>query len=151
MSLAILIFITGTLVFTSLRAQDKGGDDHHRHKNEISIAAGIVPLVAEDKLTAGFHLHYIRGIGKDNRLDEHKHYTLSGVFQYRIYKGFILDLAPGLLLRKENSENIFQFAQHIEIAYEFELGEFHIGPVAELGIELTGVHYMGGIHFGIDF
>ena len=117
--------------------------------------------MAEDKLTIGFHLHYIRGIGKNNRfgvgvgletiLDEHKHYTLSVVLQYRVYKGLILSIAPGLLMRKENSANVFQFAQHIEMAYEFELKEFHIGPVVELGIEKTGIHYMGGIHFGIDF
>ena len=54
-------------------------------------------------------------------------------------------------MRKEDSGNVFQFAQHIEMAYEFELKEFHIGPIVELGIEKTGIHYMGGIHFGIDF
>ena len=157
----MLTFTAVTLMPMEGNAQDKEEENDHHHKNEISVAAGIVPIVAEDELTAGFHLHYIRGIGKNNRfglgtsletiIDEHKHYTLSIVFQYRIYKGLILAYAPGLLMRKENSENVFQFAQHFETAYEFELGKFHIGPVAEIGIELTGVHYMGGIHFGIDF
>ena len=162
-SLTILRFMAATLISVCGHAQNKEEeeDHHHHHKNEISVATGIVPLVAEDKLTAGFHLHYIKGVGKNSRLglgvgfetiiDEHKHYTLSAVLQYRIYKGLILATAPGLLMRKENSANVLQFAQHIEIAYEFELGDFHIGPVAELGIELTGIHYMGGIHFGIDF
>jgi len=54
-------------------------------------------------------------------------------------------------MRKEDSENIFQLAHHIETAYEFELGEFHIGPMAELGVEVIGVHYMFGIHVGMDF
>ena len=156
-----LTFIAATLISVCGHAQDEENEGHHHHKNEISAATGIVPLVAEDKLTVGFHLHYIRGVGKNSRfgvgvgletiLDEHKHYTLSVVLQYRIHKGLILAIAPGLLMRKEGSANVFQFAQHIEITYEFELKKFHIGPVAELGIELTGIHYMGGIHFGIDF
>ena len=44
-----------------------------------------------------------------------------------------------------------QFAQHVEIAYEIPLGELHIGPQIDIGIEDEGIHYMIGIHFGIDF
>ena len=159
--LTILIFFTITLFSITGYSQNKEHEGHnHHHKNEISIAAGIVPIPAEDEIAAGIHLHYIKGIGESNKfgigvgletiLDDHKHYTLSAVFQYRIYKGIIIAVAPGLLLRKEE-ENVFEFAQHIEAGYEFEIGKIHIGPVMELGIEKTGIHYMGGIHFGIDF
>lgn len=133
----------------------------HNHKNELSIATGVVPLFAEDEITAGLHLHYIRGLGETNRfgigigleyiIDEHKHYTASAVFQYGIYKGWIVAVAPGLLIRKEEENYLYQGAVHIETGYEFQLGKFHIGPVAELGIEPIGFHVMGGIHFGISF
>lgn len=133
----------------------------HVHNNELSIAAGIVPLVAEDEVTAGLHMHYIKGVGKENKFgigigletifDEHKHYTSSIVFQYRLYKGLAISYAPGLLIRKELATYQYQFASHIEAAYEFEIGEFHIGPVAELGVEKNGIHYMGGVHFGVNF
>ena len=93
-----------------------------------------MPLPAEDKLAAGFHFHYIRGLGKNNKfgmgigletiLDEYKHYTASVVFQYRIYKGLIVGYAPGILMRKEDSEMLYQMAHHIETAYEFEIGRF---------------------------
>ena len=159
--LTILIFFTITLFSITGYSQNKEHEGHnHHHKNEISIAAGIVPIPAEDEIAAGIHLHYIKGIGESNKfgigvgletiLDDHKHYTLSAVFQYRIYKGIIIAVAPGLLLRKEE-ENVFEFAQHIEAGYEFEIGKIHIGPVVELGIEKNGMHYMGGTHFGNDF
>ena len=146
----LLLLIASPLFCFSQHNHDDENHSHedHSHKNEISIAAGS-------------HLHYIKGIGESNNfgigvgletiLDEHKHYTLSAVFQYRIYKGIIKAVAHGLLLRKEGAENVFEFAQHIEAGYEFEIGEIHIGPVVELGIEKNGMHYMGGIHFGIDF
>jgi len=136
-------------------------ESHHEHFNEISVATGIVPLPAEDELTIGFHFHYVRGIGKDKRfgiglgfetiVDEHKHYTFSVVAQYRIIAGWIIGYAPGLMIREEGDETLYQLAHHIETAYEFELGNFHIGPMAEVGLELIGVHYMLGVHFGMDF
>ena len=149
----------------NLQAQNdkhnSGDGERHHHGNELSIAAGLVPLVAENELSWGIHIHYIRGIGDHKRfgvgvgletiVDEHKHYTLSGVLHYRIYKGLIFSLAPGLLLLKEEDKYLLQFAQHFELAYELEIGEFHLGPVVELGLESYGAHFMAGLHFGIDF
>ena len=157
----VTIFFLISFMADGLKAQSSIEEGGHNHKNEFSIATGIVPLPAEDKLTAGFHFHYIRGIGQNNKfglglafetiIDEHKHYTFSVVFQYRVYKGLIVAYAPGLLRRTEGLEVFHQMAHHIETAYEFEFGRFHIGPMAEIGIEEIGVHYMGGVHFGIDF
>ena len=160
-NILLLLIISPLFCFSQHNHDDENhSHEDHSHKNEISIAAGIVPISAEDEIAAGIHLHYIKGIRESNKfgigvgleaiIDEHKHYTLSAVFQYRIYKGIIIAVAPGLLLRKEE-ENVFEFAQHIEAGYEFEIGKIHIGPVVELGIEKNGMHYMGGIHFGIDF
>lgn len=168
-TLIVFICANACLVPLNLQAQEDvhkhdhdpvEGDAHHHH-NEISVAAGLVPLIAEDELTWGIHLHYIRGIDKKGKvgvgigletiIDEHKHYTVSAVLHYRIVKGLIFSLAPGLLILKQDDEFVYQYAQHIELAYEFEVGEFHIGPVVELGLERVGVHYLGGVHFGIDF
>lgn len=135
--------------------------NEHKHNNELSIAVGIVPLVAENEVTAGFHIHYIKGLGTtksfglglsaETILDEHKHYTFSIVFQYYLTKGLAISYSPGLLIRKEQADYQYQFASHIEAAYEIEMGEFHIGPVAEIGIEKNGIHFMVGLHIGIDF
>jgi len=154
-----LVFITANVVTMKGFSQDHNHDQHH--VNEISIAVGVVPLDHENEVTAGLHLHYVRGIAFENKLgigagfetilDEHKHYTLSVVFQYRIIKGWTVAYAPGLLMKKEDDKYEYQFAQHFETAYEFDLGKFHLGPMVEVGVEKDGVHYMLGVHFGIDF
>jgi len=163
-TLCLVAFLSANAFAQEDHDHDHEGHQHgrlHAHENEISIATGVVPLPAEDELTVGFHLHYIKGLGKTNRfgmgigfesiLDEHKHYTASVVFQYRIYKGWSVSYAPGVLLLIDEHGNETQFAQHIETTYEFELGKFHIGPVGEVGIEQYGVHYMLGVHFGTEF
>ena len=134
--------------------------ESHFHKNDLSVAIGLVPLPAEETTTIGFHFHYLKGIAMENRLsigiglesiaDEHGHYTASVPLQYRIIGGLTGSYAPGLMMRKEDSEILYQFSQHFELGYEVDMGKFHIGPVTEVGVEPTGVHYMGGIHLGID-
>ena len=91
---AIVIILTTTVLSYNVQAQEE--ETTHSHKNEISVAAGIVPIISENKLTAGFHLHYVRGMGNTKKfglgvsletiIDEHKHYTLSIVFQYRFFE-----------------------------------------------------------------
>lgn len=141
--------------------QTEEHDHDHEHRNEISVATGVVPLPAENETTVGFHFHYIRGLGESNRfgmglgyetiVDEHKHNTFSIVIQYRIVAGLSVAYAPGIMIREEGDETLYQLAHHFEAAYEFEIGSFHIGPMVEVGIEEIGEHYMVGVHFGIDF
>ena len=38
-----------------------------------------------------------------------------------------------------------------EFYYEFELENFHLGPQFDVGFEDNEIHYMLGLHFGIDF
>ena len=54
-------------------------------------------------------------------------------------------------LGDDNDENHYAIAQHIELAYEIPFGELHIGPQIDIGIEEEGIHYMFGVHLGIDF
>ena len=150
------------LILFPVFAQEEEEQEHlHKHRNEMSVATGVVPLPAEDELTIGFHFHYIKGLGESGRLgiglgfetiiDEHKHYTFSVVGQFRVVAGLSVAYAPGIMIREEHEETLYQLAHHIEAAYEFEFGSFHIGPMVEVGIEEIGVHYMAGLHFGIDF
>ena len=155
-------FCFATLFSFSQHDHDHHEDEiTHQHNNEISAAIGIVPLPSEKIVSGGIHLHYIRGVGMKKKfgiglgfeyiIDAHKHYTVSTVFQYRIYKGLSLAYAPGLLILKEEDNYDLHLAHHVEMAYEFELNQFHIGPVFEVGIEPLGVHYMAGVHLGVDF
>ena len=52
----------------------------------------------------------------------------------------------------EKKNNVkYQFAQHFEFAYEIPLGELHVGPQIDIGLEEEGIHYMFGFHMGINF
>jgi len=158
--LSVLVFITASLISISGFSQDHE-HKHHHPVNEVGIALGAFFLDQEDEVRMGMHLHYIRavalnqkfgiGAGFETIFDEHQHYTVSLVFQYRIIGGWTVAYAPGILWVKEEGEFETQFAQHIETAYEFELGKFHIGPMAEVGFEKHGTHYMLGVHLGIGF
>lgn len=156
-------------VYPQTRENDYGNDkerdkvEHKHAKNEIGFVAGPVSFPSEIELSAGFHMHYLRAVGHQERfglglgiglgtiLDEHSHYTSSFIIKYRIYKGLIIGYAPGILLISEESDSEFQFTQHIELLYGFEVGNIHLGPVAELGIESEGLHYLLGIHIGFGF
>lgn len=154
------ILIIWVLVIGAMSSFAQSEDEKHTHSNDLSVAIGLVPLPAEETTTIGFHFHYLKGIAMENRLsigiglesiaDEHGHYTASVPLQYRIIGGLTGSYAPGLMMRKEDSEILYQFSQHFELGYEVDMGKFHIGPVFEIGLEPTGAHYMGGIHLGID-
>jgi hypothetical protein len=156
------ILFMSTSAFSQLSTEDTSHSHEleHHHGDEVGVAIGIVPIPEENEIALGMHLHYIKGIGKkkiyglglsfETIFDEHRHYTFSIVNQFRIYKGLIASYAPGLLLIKEESGIEYQFAQHFEIAYEFNIGHFHVGPLVDLSIEKAGMHYMAGLHFGID-
>jgi len=137
----------------------------HEHNNEIGMAIGVVSAHGGEDNNLGLHLHYIKGIGKHNDFgvglsletifDEHQHNSISLIVLYHFKNGLTIAYAPGVLLSKHSDENEdhseIEFAQHFEIYYEFELEQFHIGPQFDIGFEEGEVHYMLGLHLGIDF
>ena len=161
--LFLLIIVCCALAMTNANAQEVHNHEHeheHAHGDELGIAIGLVPLPHEGEIKAGFHVHYIKSVGYDGFyglgpsfeaiIDEHRHYTISLSNQFRFYKGLSFVFAPGLLFLKEDSDWEYLFAQHFEIGYEFELGGFHIGPIADLSVSPAGMHYMAGLHFAIE-
>ena len=70
---------------------------------------------------------------------------------YHFDNGFTTTYAPGILFSERDGNNEVHFTQHFEFYYEFELDKFHIGPQFDVGIEEGDLHYMFGIHLGIDF
>ena len=140
-------------------SQDHDNHDvNHGHDNEFSIAFGFIP---NENFSLGFHAHYIRGLAFENKLglgvsletilDEHAHHSISLITIYRFSHSLTIAYAPGILRVSEESKVSYEFTQHFELAYEIPIGEFHIGPQVDLGIEDEGIHYMLGVHFGIDF
>ena len=134
---------------------------NHDHNNEFGIAIGLVPGHENEENSIGLHLHYIKGIGEHNDFgigisletifDEHKHNSISIIATYHLANGFTIAYAPGILFIEHEDGDEVEFTQHFEFYYEFELEKFHIGPQIDIGFEGNEVHYMLGVHFGIDF
>ena len=131
----------------------------HSHKNEIGMAIGLVPSHEEDN-NIGLHLHYVKGLGEHNHFglglsletifDEHLHNSISLLGLYHFDNGFTMAYAPGILFSEHDGNSETHFTQHFEFYYEIEIDKFHIGPQFDIGIEDGDLHYMFGIHFGID-
>ena len=167
----LLLLIISPLFCFSQHNHDEENHSHedHSHNNEFAIGLGIIP---EHENSLGFHAHYIKGIALNNKigvgisvetiLDDHAHHSLSLISLYRFDFGITIAYAAGILRVSEEEHNEghddgheeeteYQFAQHVELAYEIPFGELHIGPQIDIGIEQEGVHYMFGVHLGIDF
>lgn len=133
--------------------------NHAHHKNEIAMSNAPVYILSEKEIAYGFHLHYIRtianskfgiGLGFERIFDDHNHTTLGVVGSYRPIENLSFNIAPGFTIEQNSFSNI-NYAIHLETAYEFEIGDFHIGPAFEYAIEPFDSHISIGLHFGYGF
>ena len=145
---SVLIFLRGSSI-----AQH---EDHHEHvhKFEIGIANGLVYFLNEQEFSYGLHIHIVRvlgeshfaiGAGYERIFDEHGHNTVSGVISYLPVEGLALTVAPGIAFTNTGS---LEFSTHLEMTYEFEIKNFHVGPLVEWAIEPDEMHFTIGLHVG---
>lgn len=137
----------------------EGHDHHEHHKNEIGIANSPVYFVKEKELSYSLHIHYSHtisatkfalGIGYEKIFDEHQHNSIGIVGSYRPVEGLSFNLSPGISF--EGSEySDMSFALHIETSYEWEINDFHVGPVFEFAHDSEDNHISLGIHIGYGF
>ena len=156
--------LTLTLVALALPAlaQTPGheGHDHHEHRNEFGLANMAVYLASEGEVAPGWHAHWVRylghsdfgvGMGYEIVLDDHRHQNLSVVGSYRITDAWSITAAPGISLH-ENWQQDVSLGLHLETAYEWDWGPFHIGPMLELAFgNAEDTHYSVGLHIGYGF
>jgi len=154
------LYIIILLAFTqTLAAQGTDSSIHSdNHENEIGIANSTVYLLKEKEFAYGLHAHYIRdlketkfgiGIGYERIFDEHKHNTIGIILSYAPPGHFDLSLSPGITF--DDNDAKLNFGIHLETLYEFEIGIFHIGPVAEFAYAVEDYHVSLGLHFGFGF
>jgi hypothetical protein len=142
-----------------LAAQDPDGSIlSDTHRNEIGIANSPVYILKEKEFAYGLHAHYIRslketkfgiGIGYERIFDEHNHNTIGVILSYAPLEHLGMSLSPGITFNDNASE--LNFGIHLETLYEFEIGIFHIGPVAEFAYAIEDYHVSLGLHFGFGF
>jgi hypothetical protein len=154
-----ILLLTLFLLSNSLFAQEKIiHKNHDNHKNEIGIANSPVYFINEKQFNYGLHLHYIYniskskfgiGLGYERIFDEHEHSTFGMIGVYKPIEKLSLSLSPGLTYENEVTEP--NFALHTEATYEFEINDFHFGPVLEFAYDKEDFHISLGIHCGIGF
>ncbi len=158
----LLIFFTSvTLPNIFGQTQEKtikNSNSHEHSKNEIGISISPAYFVKENVMTFAMHIHYTRnipntkfgiGISFERIVLAPKHNTFGLVFAYRPIERLSFTLSPGITFEDNNSDSLF--AMHIETAYEFDLGSFHIGPAFEFAYDPNDYHLSLGIHVGYGF
>lgn len=153
----ILLLLSFTTVNAQHEHENHEGEHHNHHKNEIGVANSPVYFVKEKELSYSLHLHYVYnisetkfglGLGYERIFDEHKHSTIGIVGSYRPFEGLSFNLSPGITFEADSELN---FALHVETAYEWELGNFHVGPVFEIAYDPEDYHISLGLHIGYGF
>jgi len=74
------------------------------------------------------------GLGYERIFDDHKHQTIGIVGTYRPVNLLSINVSPGLTFENNDASEL-RFALHLESSYEFELGNFHLGPVLEFAYD----------------
>ena len=153
------IFFLLFLILSGVVMAQEHEHEHDHHRNEIGIGNSPVYFVKEEILAYGLHMHYIYnipeskfgvGLGYERIFDEHRHNTIGLVGNFRPVDRVSLSLSPGLSFEGSASSEA-HFALHFETAYEFEVKNFHLGPVFEVAYDKEDVHISLGVHVGIGF
>jgi len=158
--LLLLFFTLITLpnIFGQTQEKTIKNTNSHEHKNEIGISISPAYFVNENVMTFAMHIHYTRnipntkfgiGISFERIVLAPKHSTFGLVFVYRPIERLSLALSPGITFEDNDSDALF--AMHIETAYVFDLGSFHIGPAFEFAYDPNDYHLSLGIHVGYGF
>ena len=156
-------FLLMTIIITAT-AQDIHTDahpvhHHEHHRNEIGIANSPVYFFKEKVFAYGLHMHYLHklsssrfalGIGYERIFDEHKHNTFNLVGSYRPIDNLSFNISPGIAFEDRSGSGL-NFAMHAETLYEFEIGDFHIGPLVEFAYDAEDYHISAGLHIGFGF
>ena len=164
-SLSVTFLIFTFLTWHDLKAQhpehdhDQSQHQHEHPKNEFGFGNYLTYLAGEQEIAFALHIHYLRsfehsrfgaGIGYEQIFDEHKHRSLTLIGAFSPVSPLILSLAPGVLFGTEENPGI-RFALHAEVVYEFEIGNFHLGPALEFATTFDEYHIGLGLHIAFAF
>jgi hypothetical protein len=97
----------------------------------------------------GLLAHVSLGIGAEVILADHEHYALMAFASVYPWRGLVLSVGPGVEWAEHEGEWASEYSTHLEAAYVFEMGEWHLGPMVDFSKTDDGEHYTVGLHVGI--
>lgn len=145
-------------------AEEHDHEHHGHHMTEIGISLGAVWMSPETETAPGIHLHFMRVLGEEGPaglfglgagveviFSEHRHYNPMIALGFFPWKKLAITFSPGILFAREEGETHRHFSFHIEATYEFEVGNFEIGPALGYSIAGEDRHVTLGVHIGTGF
>jgi hypothetical protein len=157
--LLVSIFIfTSTFLYS--QDHDHEVEHHHHPEYELGFSNGAVFNFSENEFAYGIHTHFIKtisksdkiglGIGYERIFDDHKHNSVSVILLYRPAENLSVNFAPGVSWLSTKSNSI-KPSMHIEGLYEWQLGNFHLGPLVGVAFNSEDFHVSLGLHLAIGF
>ena len=159
--MCLMLFLSGPALLAQDQKHDHDHNDHHHvhPKNEIGFGNYLSYLAGEQQVAYSLHIHFLRffsesrlgaGIGYERIFAGHKHQSFTVVGAYRFASPLVVTLAPGVLLGNQDHPEA-RFVLHMEAVYEFEIGNFHLGPALEFATTFDEYHVGLGIHVAFAF
>jgi hypothetical protein len=159
MRLPVITTLFSLLFATPLLAQETVHDTHHHHEHDLELGVALNPvyMIHENLWTSGLHLHLVKnightpwgiGLGYEHINDDHQHSTFGVVGSYRFTPEWVVNISPGVTFERQHRDELFP-AVHFESAYEFLIGEVHVGPAIEYAWDPNDSHFSIGLHLGL--
>jgi len=153
-------FLAISLVSFSKEHNHEHKNEHHHPELELGVSSGLVYNFTEKESAPGIHAHIIKTVSKSDKIglgfgyeaifDEHRHNAGSFIILYRPIEHLSFNFAPGIswLSTEEDSAKP---SLHLEALYEWEFGNFHIGPLLGFASNFEDFHGSVGLHVAIGF
>lgn len=158
-SLLVILIVLASLAY-SQENDNKHTDMHHHPKLELGISGGVVYNFTEKEAAPGIHIHFIKTLSKSDKLgvgfgyeaifDDHRHNAASFIISYRPVDQFSLNFSPGIAWLSTENDSA-KPSIHLEALYEWEFGNFHLGPLVGIAFNSEDLHASAGLHMAIGF
>jgi len=148
------------LITAPLIANEEGEETHHHnHRHELGLVNAPILFVKQNEIAYALHVHYTHflensplgiGLGYEIIFADHLHNSITVHMNYELLEHLNFDLAPGIVFEGGNLGEI-NYTIHTELFYEFEIGDFHLGPSFEFAYDPEDIHLSVGLHLGYMF